>query len=114
MFFNEGGLEMKRTRVKSAAALLALVAVILVAVSALATTGPSLAKGSSAAQATAVATEAPARGSGGAFLTINPLAGFPLDPFLVSAQGGGPVEAGALAAVLHRVYPSQPDRDRRL
>ena len=80
---------MKRTRVKFAAASLALVGVVLLAVSALAAAGPSL--------ATAVATAAPAGGSGGAFLTINPLAGFPLDPFLVSAQGGGPVDASTLA-----------------
>ena len=39
----------------------------------------------------------PAKGSEGAFLTINPTAGFPLDPFLVSVQGGGPVEASTLS-----------------
>ena len=33
----------------------------------------------------------------GAFLTINPQAGFPLDPFLVSLQGGGPVDASTVA-----------------
>ena len=99
---------MKRTRVKFATASLALVGVALLAVSALAAAGPSLAKGSSAAQATAVATAAPAGGSEGAFLTINPLAGLPLDPFLVSAQGGGPVEASTLAKNCTGYIPANP------
>jgi hypothetical protein len=36
-------------------------------------------------------------GQGGAFLTMSPQAGFPLDPFVVSLQGGGPVAASTLA-----------------
>jgi hypothetical protein len=35
--------------------------------------------------------------TGTAFVTINPEAGFPLDPFIMSLQGGGPVEASTLA-----------------
>ena len=89
---------MKQARVKPAAALLAL---LVLAVVALAITRPGLANGSQAAQATPAATQAassdPAEGSEGAFLTINPTAGFPLDPFLVSVQGGGPVEASTLS-----------------
>jgi serine protease Do/protease YdgD len=99
---------MKKTRVNLAAASLALVVVVSLAASALAAAGPSLAKGSSAAQPTAAATAAPTGGSGGAFLTINPLAGFPLDPFLVSAQGGGPLEAGALAQYCTGYIPANP------
>lgn len=89
---------MKQARVKPAAALLAL---LVLAVVALAITRPGLANGSQAAQATPAATQAassdPAEGSEGAFLTINPTAGFPLDPFLVSVQGGGSVEASTLS-----------------
>lgn len=32
-----------------------------------------------------------------AFISINPEAGFPLDPFLMTLQGGGPVEASTIA-----------------
>ena len=32
-----------------------------------------------------------------AFITINPEAGLPLDPFIISLQAGGPTEAGAAA-----------------
>jgi hypothetical protein len=99
---------MKRTRAKFAAASLALVVVVLLAVSALAAAGPSLAKGSSAAQATAVVTAPPSGGAEGAFLTINPLAGFPLDPFLVTAQGGGPVAANTLSKNCTGYIPAKP------
>ncbi len=33
----------------------------------------------------------------GAFIAISPQAGFPLDPFLVSLQGGGPVDASTVS-----------------
>ena len=48
------------------------------------------------------------RGPGDAFLTINPLAGFPLDPFLVTAQGGGPVAASTLAKDCIGYVPAKP------
>lgn len=44
--------------------------------------------------ATPITTTAKAEG---AYIVINPAAGFPLDPFLVSLQGGGPVLASTLA-----------------
>ena len=39
----------------------------------------------------------PAKNLAGAFISINPEAGFPLDPFLVSVQAGGPVTASTLS-----------------
>lgn len=47
--------------------------------------------------ATQSASEASVDASADAFITINPEAGFPLDPFLVSLQGGGPVDASTVA-----------------
>jgi len=92
---------MKRARVKSVTAALALVLVVLVAALALAAPRPSLANGSAAAQGTPAATQTarsnPANGPAGAFLSIHPQAGFPLDPFLVTVQGGGAVKASTLA-----------------
>ena len=41
-------------------------------------------------------------------LTINPLAGFPLDPFLVTAQGGGPVAANTLSKNCTGYIPAKP------
>jgi len=35
--------------------------------------------------------------TGTAFISINPEAGFPLDPFMMTLQGGGPVEASTIA-----------------
>ena len=52
---------------------------------------------SAAAPSTAKPTPVAAAAMGGAFLTMSPQAGFPLDPFLVSLQGGGPVDASTLA-----------------
>lgn len=103
---------MKQTRARSVAVSLALGVVVLLAVFALVATRPSLANGSPAAQATPAATQAapsePAEGSEGAFLTINPTAGFPLDPFLVSVQGGGPVEASTLSEECTGYVPANP------
>lgn len=42
------------------------------------------------------------------FITINPAAGFPLDPFLISLQGGGPVEASTLAEACKGYVPAAP------
>lgn len=53
----------------------------------------SLAIATTAGSAATAAQQAPAT----AFITINPEAGFPLDPFIVSLQAGGPVDAGTIA-----------------
>ena len=53
----------------------------------------SLAVVASAGSAATAAQQAPAT----AFITINPEAGFPLDPFIVSLQAGGPVDASTVA-----------------
>jgi hypothetical protein len=99
---------MKRRRVKSVALSLAVVASIVLAVFALAAARPSLAKGSQTAQKAEAAAENAAQEPTGAFLTINPQAGFPLDPFLVSAQGGGPVEASTLSKECTGYIPAKP------
>ncbi len=50
-----------------------------------------------ASQNTAAQAAAPiTQGEAPAFLTLNLKAGFPLDPFIVSVNGGGPVDAGTL------------------
>jgi hypothetical protein len=46
-----------------------------------------------AANAATAAQQAPVT----AFITINPEAGFPLDPFVISLQAGGPVDASTIA-----------------
>lgn len=53
----------------------------------------SLAVVASAGSAAVAAQQAPAT----AFITINPEAGFPLDPFIISLQAGGPVNASTVA-----------------
>ena len=53
----------------------------------------SLAVVATAGRAAVAAQQAPAT----AFITINPEAGFPLDPFIVSLQAGGPVDASTVA-----------------
>ena len=58
--------------------------------------------------ATPAATAAPAAGAESAFLTIHPENGFPLDPFLVSLQGGGPAEANTLAETCTGYIPANP------
>jgi hypothetical protein len=62
---------------------IAAIAAIVVFALAIATTAGSA----------ATAQQAP----GTAFITLNPEAGFPLDPFVVSLQAGGPVDASTLA-----------------
>ena len=62
---------------------------------------PSLGASQPAAQTTPAAVqpspESSEATSGSAFITLNPEAGFPLDPFLVSLQGGGSVDASTLS-----------------
>jgi len=53
----------------------------------------SLAVVATAGSAAVAAQQAPAT----AFITINPEAGFPLDPFIISLQAGGPVNASTVA-----------------
>ena len=43
-----------------------------------------------------------------AFITINPEAGFPLDPFLVSVQAGGPVTASTLSEACQGYISEDP------
>jgi hypothetical protein len=43
-----------------------------------------------------------------AFITINPEAGFPLDPFIISLQGGGPEAASALSPDCKGYIPKAP------
>ena len=43
-----------------------------------------------------------------AFITINPTAGFPLDPFLISLQGGGSVKASTLSKDCIGYIPANP------
>ena len=91
---------------------LTLVVVVLLAGLTLAATNPSLANEAQAAQQAPAATPAaaaePATAGAGAFITINPLAGFPLDPFLVTVQGGGAVEASTLAETCTGYVPANP------
>ena len=49
-----------------------------------------------------------------AFITINPEAGFPLDPFVISLQAGGPVDAGTVAEGCKGFVAQKPGRDRGL
>lgn len=43
-----------------------------------------------------------------AFITINPSAGFPLDPFIISLQGGGPEAASTLSKECKGYVPKSP------
>lgn len=103
---------MKRTRVRSAATLLVLLATSLVVVAVLSAIRPGQASALLATTATPVATPtailAPAEEAESAFITINPEHGFPLDPFLISLQGGGPVAASTLAAECTGFIPAHP------
>jgi hypothetical protein len=77
---------MKRTRVRSAATLLVLLAASLVVVAVLSAIRPGQASALLATTATPAATTTttpvPAEEAESAFITINPEHGFPLDPFL--------------------------------
>jgi hypothetical protein len=54
------------------------------------------------------ATTAAQQKTGTAFISINPEAGFPLDPFIISLQAGGPVEAGTIAVECHGYVTKNP------
>lgn len=103
---------MKRTSVRSAATSLILVAAGLTVVAVLSASRPGQANGFLAATATPAATPtvtlASASEPESAFITINPEQGFPLDPFLISLQGGGPVAANTLAAECTGYIPAKP------
>ena len=103
---------MKRTRVRSAATLLALLAASLVVVAVLSAIRPGQASAllatTATPAATTTATPVPAEDAESAFITINPEHGFPLDPFLISLQGGGPVAANTLAAECTGYIPAKP------
>lgn len=92
---------MKQPKSTRRALLLALGLAALLILSAVTVTTASQFASRQNAQATPAATEtadAPAdNAAGGAFITISPEAGFPLDPFLVSVQAGGPVTASTLS-----------------
>ncbi|MEZ4768257.1 MAG: hypothetical protein R2844_07515 [Caldilineales bacterium] len=92
---------MKQPNSTRRALLLALGLAALLILSAVTVTTASQIAARQNAQATPAATEssdeAAADQPGGAFITINPEAGFPLDPFLVSVQAGGPVTASTLS-----------------
>lgn len=85
---------MKTSRTTRTVAVLVIAAVALLSIAAVAVAGRNQAVAAQAATATPAAEEA---ASSDAFLAINPEAGFPLDPFLVSLQGGGPVDASTVA-----------------
>jgi hypothetical protein len=77
----------------------AIVALSLVLLAALLVTGAAAAQSTSAGSQA----EPPA-----AYITINPQAGFPLDPFIVSLQGGGPEEASTLSQECAGYIPKSP------
>ncbi|MFO7631935.1 MAG: hypothetical protein R6W76_05300 [Caldilinea sp.] len=70
--------------------------------------------GTQVAAQSATATPEPAESSeaestvGGALVTINPAASLPLDPFLVTVQGGGPIPASTLSRACHGYISSNP------
>jgi hypothetical protein len=85
-----------RTR---AVIILAIAAIALLGVAAVAAASRGQEPIHAAATPAATTTTEPAEeaAGAGAFIAINPQAGFPLDPFLVSLQGGGPVDASTVA-----------------
>lgn len=98
---------MQRLRTRRTVVPMALVLALLVVLVAATAARPSLSAGLQLT-ATPVATEAPAADPGTTFITINPAAGFPLDPFLLSLQGGGSVEASTLSEDCAGYIPANP------
>jgi hypothetical protein len=76
----------------------------ITAIVAIAITVVSLAIVATAGSAVTAAQQAPAT----AFITISPEAGFPLDPFIVSLQAGGPLDAGTIAKECHGFVAKNP------
>jgi hypothetical protein len=76
----------------------AIVTLSLVLLAALLVTGAS-----AQSMTGAIQTEPPP-----AYITINPEAGFPLDPFIVSLQGGGPEAASTLSSECKGYVPKSP------
>jgi hypothetical protein len=85
---------MKASRTARAVAVLVIALIALLSIAAVAAASRNQAVAAQAATATPAAEEAV---DAGAFIAISPQAGFPLDPFLVSLQGGGPVDASTVS-----------------
>jgi hypothetical protein len=85
---------MKASRTARAVAVLVIALITLLSIAAVAMASRNQAVTAQAATATPAAEEAAVAG---AFIAISPQAGFPLDPFLVSLQGGGPVDASTVS-----------------
>lgn len=85
---------MKTSGTARAVAVLVIAAIALLSIAAVAMASRSQAVAAQAATATPAAEEA---AGAGAFIAISPQTGFPLDPFLVSLQGGGPVDASTVS-----------------
>jgi len=98
---------MPRSRALRTGVPMALVLALLVVLVAATVARPGLSAGLQAT-ATPAATAAPATEPGTAFITVNPAAGFPLDPFLLSLQGGGSVEASTLSEGCTGYIPANP------
>lgn len=98
---------MQRLRTRRTVVSMALVLALLVVLVAATVARPSL-SAELQPTATPAATEAPAAEPDTAFITINPAAGFPLDPFLLSLQGGGSVEASTLSEGCAGYIPANP------
>jgi len=98
---------MQRSRALRTAVPMALVLALLLVLLAATVARPGLSAGLQAT-ATPAATAVPATEPGTAFITVNPAAGFPLDPFLLSLQGGGSVEASTLSEGCTGYIPANP------
>jgi hypothetical protein len=85
---------MKTSGTVRAVAVLVIAAIALLSIAAVAMASRNQAVAAQAATATPATEEAV---DAGAFIAINPQAGFPLDPFLVSLQGGGPLDASTVS-----------------
>jgi hypothetical protein len=85
---------MKTSRTVRIAAVLVIALIALLSIAAVAAASRNQAAAIQTATATPAAEEAV---DTGAYIAISPQAGFPLDPFLVSLQGGGPVDASTVS-----------------
>jgi hypothetical protein len=71
-------------------------------------TGAPVSSSTAVTSTTAVTTTATSIQTGTAFATINLEAGIPLDPFIISLQAGGPVDASTLAPNCKGYIPAAP------